>query len=64
VIDRLRAQTIRREMEVVIVAPARGRSSSMPAVAAEFAAVRVVPVASIWPMSVGRAAACARRPRP
>lgn len=56
VIDRLLAQTIHAEIEVVIVAPAARPVALDDAVARQFACVRVVPVASVWPMSAGRAA--------
>ena len=68
-VDCLRLQTARRDMEVVIVAPIGSRAELAEVVPDEFAAVRIVEEESIWPMGAARAAgvraatapACARK---
>ncbi|HEX9563091.1 MAG TPA: glycosyltransferase [Gemmatimonadaceae bacterium] len=56
VLDALCAQTARREMELVLVAPPGARAELAESVPDEFAAVRIVELDSIRPMSVARAA--------
>lgn len=55
-VDCLRAQTARSEMEVIIVAPIGSRAELAECVPDEFAAVRIVEEKSIWPMGAARAA--------
>ncbi len=55
-VDCLRAQTARREMELVIVAPTGSAADLSQIAPDEFAGVRLVELESIWPMSVARAA--------
>ena len=55
-VDCLRAQTARRELEVVIVAPTGAGADLSQVPPDEFAGVRIVEQESIWPMSTARAA--------
>jgi len=55
-VDCLRAQTARRELEVVIVAPMGAGADLSQVPPDEFAGVRIVEQESIWPMSTARAA--------
>jgi hypothetical protein len=55
-VDCLRAQTARSEMELVIIGPIGSHAELAEAVPDDFAAVRIVEEESIWPMGAARAA--------
>ena len=55
-VECLRAQTARNEVELVIVGPVGARAELAEVVPDEFAAVRIVEEKSIWPMGAARAA--------